>query len=879
LAETHRHLEEVSAQLRQRDAALESASTDRKRLAAQVAKLSSQLRADQDALESVRGRSALERTALEAERDRLKEQAAAADAEIERLERSLEDLSRAAAEIEASRAAAAAECAALRQSVEDEGVKHRRVEDGLQSDLAAAQSDARRLGGEATRLRSELAMRDEQLGQLQEEQAAARQAQSDWEQRSGALGAELAAVRTQLEASAAECEQLRAARAAAERQLGLVVAERSAAEQARAQGLEAVRAQVAELEQERARQEAAVRAARQQVLTAQAQRQAELEAAQADAARWREQAQALESARTALGERLERAEQALAAQHEQVAGEGRRAQELAAQCAQLQQALAAVTVQRAGREQELTQVRAELEALRAQSADRGVLAEQAAELGRKVVELEQGLAAARGEAARAERQRTAVAEELEAVRRQQAQAAAQAEQEQRALQEAVQRLSEERGRLEAAQAAQQRETQAQAAALEAARATLDQAQGERVALERAGQDVAQRLAETHRHLEELSAQLRQRDAALESAAAERKRVDEALRIAESVNEELTAARDEMRRKAEAVADRLEKERLSRIQEVMALQQEVVRLENQQQAGRARQAQARRSEERIDVDYDAPLVIERSAPLDTALATDGEPPESDSTAEPAPESAESAQPVQELVLLDGGARADEACTTLEGAGFQVSRAAPNDVTVDELARRTVSCAMLNLAAGPSAWRTLRVLRERVGTRDMPILAYVMQPDAPKGFSFGRADFGLWPMEPERMVERLGHLRPKLKRLLAVSADVDGINRLREPLARAGISTSIVLDGKQVVDVAAMVQPDAVVVHLSPDCPAVGRALAGLRAHDATRNLPLLVLLDKAPAREEMFYASTVRELSLKATFQLTGLPSEIARLLA
>jgi CheY-like chemotaxis protein len=278
--------------------------------------------------------------------------------------------------------------------------------------------------------------------------------------------------------------------------------------------------------------------------------------------------------------------------------------------------------------------------------------------------------------------------------------------------------------------------------------------------------------------------------------------------------------------------------------------------------------------------DAPLIIERSAPLDALL--DAAPEPVNATApepEPAAELQSAARSAGEMVLLDVSGRGDEAYNVLKGAGFEVSRAAPSDTTVDELARRKISCVMLNLAAGPAAWRTLKTLRERTGTRAVPLLAYLMGPDAQKGFCFGRADFGMWPMDGERLTDRLTHLRPKLKRLLAVSADIDGMGRLREPLTRAGISTSSVLDGKQALEFASMVEPEAALFHLSPTCTGVARAITALRASESTRDLPMVVLLDKAPAREEAFYAITVRELINKGTFQFANLSGEIARLLA
>jgi len=117
------------------------------------------------------------------------------------------------------------------------------------------------------------------------------------------------------------------------------------------------------------------------------------------------------------------------------------------------------------------------------------------------------------------------------------------------------------------------------------------------------------------------------------------------------------------------------------------------------------------------------------------------------------------------------------------------------------------------------------------------------------------------------------------LLAVSADIDGMGRLREPLTRAGISTSNVLDGKQALEFASMVQPEAALFHLSPSCAGVARAMTALRAGESMRDMPMAVLLDKTLAREEAFYAITARELISKGTFVFANLPAELARLLA
>lgn len=136
-----------------------------------------------------------------------------------------------------------------------------------------------------------------------------------------------------------------------------------------------------------------------------------------------------------------------------------------------------------------------------------------------------------------------------------------------------------------------------------------------------------------------------------------------------------------------------------------------------------------------------------------------------------------------------------------------------------------------------------------------------------------------MDPDRIADALRRMRPKLKRLLAVSGDVDTTGRIREPLNKAGISTSIVLDGKQALELSTIVAPEAVLLHLAPQCLAAARAIAGLRAAEQTRDLPLVIALDKNPPREDAFLAGAVRDLLTRPNFSLANLPGELAVLLA
>ncbi|MBI3786063.1 MAG: hypothetical protein HY270_21970, partial [Deltaproteobacteria bacterium] len=846
LGEAHRRLEELGTQTRQREAAIDAASGDRSRLSAQITKLASQLRASQEAFEALQGRSALERAAAEAERDRWREQANSTQIELETLLASTDAVSEGASEAAAARAAALAEMEAMQRALDQERNGRRQLEEALRTELTTAREGSDQLADEIEALRAELVDRESQINTLVQEHEADRQTQAATQQSSAVARSEVAAIAAQLAGAIAEVDALRSDRERIERELSEVVSTRGEEAQALAQQLQATRTQLRALEHEKAMAQAALVEHQQRTRDLAGAHAASVGQLQTTADELRKQVAELNGGRQQLSERLERAEQELRLRSTR---EETTLAELAAfheRSQVLEQQLAAVENRRAAADAELAQTRAELDSWRARGAESGAIADHASELSKRIAEMEQQLAATRGEAARVERQRSALTEELQAANAMRDELVRATEGEQARLREKLQQFTEERKRIEALQSQQQSELETHRSSLTDLRSELEKVRDERLHLEQESQDLVHELGETQRRLEEMTAQLQQRDAAIEASAADRRRLEDAVRAAEQAAQMLTTERD-----VELASD-------------LILH---VREERRSTASSG-----------PDLGSEAVLVIERSAPLSEALDA-----VSDSGDGPAPMDEPShsvaAEAVRELVLLDSGKRGDEASAALRSAGFETTLAPPVEKSVEDLAQRTVGCVMINLAAGPQAWRTLKALRESEATKAMPILAYLMPPEGQKGFCFGRADFDFWPMAPTDLISKLDRLCPKLKRLLAVSADIDGMGKLRDPLAKANISTSIVLDGKQALEYTTIVAPEAAVLHLSPNTTAIARAVAGIRGQDSTTGLPMLLLLDKAPAREEAFFASTVRELLVKGTFQFSNLPAEIARILA
>ena len=67
-----------------------------------------------------------------------------------------------------------------------------------------------------------------------------------------------------------------------------------------------------------------------------------------------------------------------------------------------------------------------------------------------------------------------------------------------------------------------------------------------------------------------------------------------------------------------------------------------------------------------------------------------------------------------------------------------------------------------------------------------------------------------------------------------------------------------------------------LHLSPTCVDVFRAIAGLRAADIARDIPILFLLDGEPQpREEAFLAAGVRMLGSRGSLAPDALVETLA----
>ena len=271
------------------------------------------------------------------------------------------------------------------------------------------------------------------------------------------------------------------------------------------------------------------------------------------------------------------------------------------------------------------------------------------------------------------------------------------------------------------------------------------------------------------------------------------------------------------------------------------------------------------EDGIDADDEIPLEIDRSGiPEDDEIDT-----ESTTETESRP------SPPEAIVLLDDESLIEAAARQLTAIGHRVTSLKPEPESATKLAQSAFACAAINLAA-PAAWPTLRKMRNGAGVPHSPMIAYALGQHADKGFWLGPVDFATLPVAESNVSELLSSMVPNLRRVIAMSHDFDVMEEVRAQLTAARISTAVVFDGRQVLDLVPTVKPQAAILHMSPNCTDVFRAVAGLRSQEETRDVPILFLLDEeAQPREESFVTAGIRMLSGRGTLVPGDLPNSLA----
>jgi chromosome segregation ATPase len=498
--------------------------------------------------------------------------------------------------------------------------------------------------------------------------------------------------------------------------------------------------------------------------------------------------------------------------------------------------------------------------------------------------------------------RAAAAEELSRTR-------AEAERDQKALREeldanvaAQKKLANELAQRTQQAGAQEKDAQKLATEGQRLRGELEQ-------LQRQHAEVAQRLETATRELDRVRQDQQERErevAALERELGEARTARDTLTAQlHQTQEQLMADASARLAAAEAARRELETtlatERQARTTEVAALNAELRRVRDEVSAQLAEMSQRHQAAERehlaererltqalaekeallqtveeglttIEMPAgEAEFEIESELTIDRSIAD-----EAAAAAEAAPTPA--AEGPRSVLIVDDGDLGADTAQRLAQLGYQATAVPPAPDVASRLGTAKVTCAAINLAV-PAAWAAVRALRNGPQA-PVPLIAYAMAAGAKTGFWFGAADFLVLPLAEGNVTAALTRMVPKLRRTIAMSSDIDVMGAVRTQLNSAKVSTAVVLDGRQALDLLPTVRPEAAILHLSPTCTDVFRAIAGFRSAEISRDIPILFLLDAtAQQREEAFLSAGVRMLSGRGNLKADDLVSTLADALA
>jgi PAS domain S-box-containing protein len=182
--------------------------------------------------------------------------------------------------------------------------------------------------------------------------------------------------------------------------------------------------------------------------------------------------------------------------------------------------------------------------------------------------------------------------------------------------------------------------------------------------------------------------------------------------------------------------------------------------------------------------------------------------------------------------------------LDQRGYQAVGVSSGPEAVARAAELQPAAILLDLMMpGTDGWDTLASLKERLETRDIPVIIFsAIQPQADAAGCEDAADWLSKPLDTEALFRALRRVaaRPgRVGRVLLVEDDLDLAGVLGELFAQRGLELHHADSGRQAVELAQQLNPDLLLLDLGlPDTDGF-RVVDWLRRHDRLRRMPLVV----------------------------------------
>ena len=184
--------------------------------------------------------------------------------------------------------------------------------------------------------------------------------------------------------------------------------------------------------------------------------------------------------------------------------------------------------------------------------------------------------------------------------------------------------------------------------------------------------------------------------------------------------------------------------------------------------------------------------------------------------------------------------------LESLGVRILEAANGRTAVEIATAERPDAILLDvLMPGMDGWETLRLLKQRPETRNIPVVILSVVDNRAFGLSLGAFDYLLKPVEVSVLVDSLSRAGVLANRghLLVVDDDADVRNLLAQGLVSAGYRVQSVEGGAEALAAMAEERPSAVLLDLMMRPPDGFEVLCRMREDADLRDVPVIIVTAK------------------------------------
>jgi len=184
--------------------------------------------------------------------------------------------------------------------------------------------------------------------------------------------------------------------------------------------------------------------------------------------------------------------------------------------------------------------------------------------------------------------------------------------------------------------------------------------------------------------------------------------------------------------------------------------------------------------------------------------------------------------------------------LIGLGIRVLEAKDGRTAVEIATAEKPDAILLDvLMPGVDGWETLRLLKQRPETRNIPVVILSVVDNRAFGLSLGAFDYLVKPVDVSALVDSLSRAGVLANRghLLVVDDDPDVRNLLAQGLVSAGYRVQSVEGGSEALEAMARDRPSAVLLDLMMRPPDGFEVLIRMREDPALEGIPVIIVTAK------------------------------------